>query len=111
MQVTREVPTVVQMNNVNTAVQQLVAARSGEASVFQYCKLVNVPWNGAPTPPAQEPGANAAIRLKYGTFDSQGGQPVSNTIMESFTPKNRWRLECGYRFIQYLPPQRKNCER
>ncbi|TNJ48068.1 hypothetical protein [Phaeobacter sp. B1627] len=87
VQVTREVPTVQAMDSLNSAVQSLIKSQSGGASVFQYYKLVNVLWDGAPTPPMNEPGANAKVPLHYGSFESQGNQPVANTTMETYAQK------------------------
>ncbi|ABL72702.1 hypothetical protein [Paracoccus denitrificans] len=84
IQVTREVAIPAGVAQTNRDVQQLLADRTGGKSVFQYYQLVNVLWDGAPTPPSPEPGANAQVPLVYGTFQTDGSVPVANTTMETY---------------------------
>lgn len=84
IQVTRQVPTPSALQQVNTAVQGLFSRATNGASVFQYYQLVNVLWDGAAVAPVPEPGANAQVPLRYGTFQSEGNAPVANTTMETY---------------------------
>lgn len=84
VQVTRENPLSDYMNALNSAVQASIAERTGGQSVFQYYKLVNVLWDGSPTAPIPEPGANATVPLVYGTFNSEGNIPAANTTLETY---------------------------
>ena len=69
------------MDTLNAGVAQKIASQTGGNSVFQYYKLVNVLWDGSPSPPVMEPGANASIPLRYGTFESEGNLKVANATI------------------------------
>ena len=84
VQVTREQALTSEMDTLNAGVAQKIASQTGGKSVFQYYKLVNVLWDGSPSPPVMEPGANASIPLRYGTFESEGNLKVANTTMENY---------------------------
>ncbi|MCO8171433.1 hypothetical protein NJC40_27070 [Pseudomonas sp. 21LCFQ02] len=84
VQVSREYPLSSYMNALNSAVQQAIASKTNGQSVFQYYKLINVLWDGSPTAPSPEPGANAPAPLVYGTFNSDGNVPAANTVLETY---------------------------
>ncbi|MBK4216751.1 hypothetical protein JJJ17_12510 [Paracoccus caeni] len=84
IQVTREVPIPAAVAQTNSDVQQMLAHETGGKSVFQYYQLVNVLWDGAPTPPLPEPGANAQVPLIYGSFQTEASVPMANTTMETY---------------------------
>lgn len=91
IQVTREVAISGNLNSTNADVQKLFASDTGGRSVFQYYQLVNVLWDGAAVAPYSDPkkkiegpGANAAVPLNYGTFQSEANAPVANTTMETY---------------------------
>lgn len=84
VQVTRAQPSTSTLNDLNTAVQTQIAALTANQSVFRFYKLVNVLWDQSPSPPANEPGANAPVPLRYGTFASQDSLNVASTILETY---------------------------
>jgi hypothetical protein len=84
VQVTRKQPSTEALITLNKSVQAQIKKLTGGKSVFQYYKLVNVLWDQSPSPPPNEPGANAAIPLRYGTFDSQDSLKVANTTLETY---------------------------
>ena len=85
VQVTRVQQTTSALTSLNTDIQNKISRETGGKSVFQYYKLVNVLWDGSPNgAPDPEPGANAKVPLRYGTFESQDSLKVANTTMETY---------------------------